>query len=104
MQSHLYLALILPVVISSRLSAGDGQGGASAKQREVCRETSDAFHAKIAPKKRRIEADLRVGPHEAWEGQFYDGSPTLGFARGWIISRRAGYVSTTRRVDMGTVK
>jgi hypothetical protein len=104
MQSHWYLALTLPLIIGSDLSFEEGQVRAADKQRENSREAPEAFQAKIGPKKRKIEADLWVGPHEPWEAAFYDGSPSLGFARGWIISRKEGYVSTTRRADMGAVK
>ena len=74
------------------------------KQREISDKLYDEFHAKIAPRRVMIEVDLKTGSHESWESTYYDGSPTRGFARGWIISRKKGYVSTSRTTDMGTVK
>jgi hypothetical protein len=97
------MALILTSLIAFGWFAVGMQEGAFAKQTEVPRDAGD-FYDKIAQRQGIIEADLKTGKHEPWESTFYDGSPTRGFSRGWIISCSKGYVSTTRRRDMGIVK
>jgi hypothetical protein len=104
MQGQVGIALILPLVIASALFADDAKKPAPAGEQEASSEAFDTFHAKIEPRKRAIEADLKAGSHEPWEGRFYDGSPFPGLASGWLISRKFGYVSTTKRTDMGTVE
>lgn len=102
-----YHLALFPLISTSLIAFGwlavGRQEGVFARQKEAPRESGD-FYDKIAPRQGIIEADLKTGKHEPWESTFYDGSPTLGFARGWIISRGKGYVSTTRRRDMGIVK
>jgi hypothetical protein len=68
------------------------------------RDLFGPFYSKIPAQKRKIKGDLKKGRHEPWEGAFSDGGPWAGLSRGWIISRKKGYVSTTRRMDMGSVK
>jgi hypothetical protein len=61
------------------------------------------YFTHVKPRKELIEAELQAGPHEPWEGSF----ATYGFHgpwRGWLITRKFGYVSTSRVVDMGTVE
>jgi hypothetical protein len=78
--------------------------GICAEQGQDSGSSSDDFYDKMPLRKRAIEAELKTGQHEVWESRFYDGSPFIGIAHGWIISRKTGYVSTTRRLDMGSVK
>src|SRR5262249_38244080 len=98
------MALMLALAVAFGCLVVTSQGGISTDSGEVSRDSSGAFYDKIGPRRVAIEADLKKGQHEPWESTFYDGSPTLGFARGWIISLKEGYVSTTRRLDMGSVK
>jgi hypothetical protein len=51
-----------------------------------------------------IRAELRAGRRELWEGSFYATTGFRGLSTGWIVSRKAGYVSTSRLLDMGTVE
>ncbi len=99
-----YMPLILPLAIALGWLVMGRQEGMPSDQGQVSRDSSDAFYEEIAPRRSMIETDLKTGQHKPWESTFYDGSPTRGFARGWIISLKRGYVSTTRRLDMGSVK
>lgn len=91
------LLVLLPPV-SAYLPAAPTQ------EREARRKAFDEFHQKIGPRWERIEADLKAGRREPWEGRFENGAPFRGLDRGVIISRKHGYVSTSRRIDMGIVK
>jgi hypothetical protein len=100
-----YLTPLLPLLIASGLAATEPREKRSPTEREnKAEEEFDAFFAKIEPRKRLILKQLKTGPRKPWEGVFYDGSPFHGLAQGWIISHKAGYVSTTRRIDMGKVE
>jgi hypothetical protein len=97
----LRITLTLSLVIVGGLLAAESQKKPSAKERDAPdKPFDDAFHAK----RRSIEAEPKTGGREPWEGVFYDGSATLGFARGWMISRKIGYISTTKTYDWGTVE
>jgi hypothetical protein len=99
-----YIALIVAFGLVSGLQAENALQALFTQQSQILRDSSEDFYDKIPARRKTIEADLGSGKHEPWESVFYDGSPTLGFVRGWIISSKKGYVSTTRRVDMGSVK
>jgi hypothetical protein len=96
------LTLILSLVGATHLIAGPGrEERPSSNQKDAIEKPfDDARHAKW----RAITAELKRGRREPWEGVFYDGSSSIGLARGWMISRKVGYVSTTRRYDWGTVE
>jgi hypothetical protein len=99
---------VLAVAASDQQSIGRGADpcelGALPTQTSSSENGEHDFYDEIAPRRRAIEADLKTGVHERWEAVYYDGSPHLGFARGWALSRKLGYVSTTRRCDMGKVE
>src|SRR5262249_3997289 len=98
------VVLMLALVVALCWLSVSGQQAISAQEGVAPEDPSDDVSRKIAARRKAIEADLDAGRHEPWEGVFYNGSPTTGFARGWLISRTKGYVSTTRRIDMGIVK
>lgn len=67
-------------------------------------DSVDYYFTHVAPKKKLIETELeKNGPHEPWEGCFAN-QGINGPKRGWMISRKVGYVSISRLVDMGTVE
>lgn len=76
-------------------------------RRKIVRKESDEFdefHAKVGPRKELIKKDKGEGFHELWEGVFATG-PTFNHAGpSCMISRKHGYASTSRRIDMGYVK
>jgi hypothetical protein len=69
------------------------------------REVWNKFLQRKATRDRQIVNDLRADAKEPWEGHFY---PTTGFfgrpRRSWIISRKHGYVSRSKLIDMGRVE
>jgi hypothetical protein len=95
-------ALFLSLTIATGLVAGLRKDEKPRPRQHATAESplNDERHIKL----RKIEDDLKRGSHEPWEGVFYDGNPFIGLARGWTISRKVGYVSTTRRYDWGTVE
>jgi hypothetical protein len=90
-----FLALGLLAITPNEFAVG---------QERADREADRTFSQKVWARRAAIEADLENGTHDPWEGTFYDGSPFHGLARGWVISRKAGFVSNSRTTDMGTVK
>jgi hypothetical protein len=58
----------------------------------------------IQRRKEAIQVDLKAGRRELWEGSFLATVGLRGSETGWIISGKAGYVSTSRLLDMGTVE
>src|SRR5262249_22167762 len=74
---------------------------AAADRSEEAKKAFDTFYAKVWPRRDLIEAELKAGRRERWEGKFSNGSSF--FPQGWIMSRKAGYVSTSRLIDMGRV-
>jgi hypothetical protein len=110
MPSRGYAPLLVLVLATAGPSAAEGPEAAprereeTAAESEVRRKALEEFHSRIGPRREQIDADLKAGPHEPWEGAFSNGAPFRGLDRGCIISRKHGYVSTSRRVDMGVVK
>lgn len=88
-----YIILAFPVVLASCWIVVEGRQRLSAGPDEAARDAADTFGRKIERQREAIEADLKTGRHEPWEGTFSDGSPIRGLDRGWVISRKKGYVS-----------
>lgn len=61
-----------------------------------------AFEERLRAKRQRMEADLGKRKLEPWEGTFSNGNSF--YPGGFIISRKEGYLSTSRLMDMGTIK
>ncbi|HTU88844.1 MAG TPA: hypothetical protein VMF69_01995 [Gemmataceae bacterium] len=57
----------------------------------------------MAARDKQIRNDLRADAKEPWEGCFYSWDP-FRLGDSWIISRKHGYVSTSKLIDMGRVE
>jgi uncharacterized protein (TIGR03067 family) len=70
---------------------------------DAARPAADlAFSEAVCAKLKRIQAELSQRKKEPWEGIFSTANP---FVRsGFAISKTEGYVSTSRLLDMGSVK
>lgn len=65
-------------------------------------EGVNVFTSKVFARRDWIEADLDGRALLPWEGNFSDANPF--YPRGWIISRKGGYVSNSKLIDMGSIE
>jgi hypothetical protein len=72
-------------------------------QQGPARDLSCADADQLPLRKAAILAELKAGRREPWEGEFFATTGFWGLSQGWLIARKAGYVSTTRLRDLGTV-
>jgi hypothetical protein len=98
------LAVLFVVFVALGLPRMEAQEKASPPPGSEHRQLpADYWYTHVAPRTKRIEEELRAGPREPWEGSFV--RPGLhGPSPGWLISRKAGYVSLSHVVDLGVVE